>query len=162
MKSADHSPFTHPVRFSLPALSSRLGVLALALAGSVPHAAAQAPGAAASAVSAGSVLQMLLGLGLVLAMVAAGAWFLKRFQSNRGPAAGAIKVIAGAAVGPRERVVLVEVGGAWLVLGVAPGRVSALHTLPRGELPAGAARAASGEPGFAPWLKRMMEKRDAH
>ena len=33
-------------------------------------------------------------------------------------------------VGQRERVVVVEVGGSWLVLGVAPGQVRALHTLP--------------------------------
>ena len=42
-------------------------------------------------------------------------------------------------VGARERVVLVEVEGTWLVLGVAQGRVSLLHSLPRGTLPEAAA-----------------------
>ncbi|MNN99031.1 Flagellar protein FliO [compost metagenome] len=33
-------------------------------------------------------------------------------------------------LGPRERVVIVEVADTWLVLGVAPGQVSKLHELP--------------------------------
>jgi flagellar protein FliO/FliZ len=33
-------------------------------------------------------------------------------------------------VGQRERVVVVEIGDDWLVLGVAAGQVRALHTLP--------------------------------
>jgi flagellar protein FliO/FliZ len=38
-----------------------------------------------------------------------------------------MKVVAALSVGPRERVVLVDVGGQQLLLGVAPGRVNMLH-----------------------------------
>ena len=55
------------------------------------------------------------------------AWLLKRFaRGSWSLPAGAIKVIGGVAVGQRERVVVVEVGGTWLVVGVAPGQVRAL------------------------------------
>lgn len=77
------------------------------------------------------MLQMLAGLALVVVAIFASLWLLKKISVPRGAAAGLLKVVAGTAVGPRERVVLLEVGDDWLVLGVAPGRVSALHRLPR-------------------------------
>jgi flagellar protein FliO/FliZ len=77
-------------------------------------------------------LQALAGLALVLAVIAGGAWLMRRLQKLT-PARSAPLALRGAlAVGPRERVVLVEIDGTWLVLGVAPGRVSALHALPKG------------------------------
>ena len=46
--------------------------------------------------------------------------------------------VGGIAVGSRERVVLLEIGEHWLVVGVAPGSVTGIATLPRGEIsPAG-------------------------
>jgi flagellar protein FliO/FliZ len=117
---------------------------------------------ASSAVSAGSMLQMLTGLLLVLAVIGAAAWLLKRFAANPGTATGAIKVIAGAAVGQRERVVLVEIGGTWLVLGVAPGQVRALHTLPKASAEhSGNDLPAPPGKGFQVWLRQVMEKRNA-
>jgi len=108
------------------------------------------------------MLQFGLGLMLVLGLIVAAGWFAKRFKI--GPASsGLVKVISGAAVGQRERVVVVEVGDTWMVLGVAPGRVNALHTMPRGTisaLPAPAPTHPMAVPaGFAGWLKQTMEKR---
>jgi flagellar protein FliO/FliZ len=123
-------------------------------------AAADAPVLPAPAVSAGSMLQMVLGLAIVLAMILALAWIVRRIGLPGSGPSGTIKVIAGAPVGQRERVVLVEVAGTWLVVGVAPGRVSALHSMPRAELPQAPA-AAPGTVPFADWLKRMMEQRRA-
>ena len=113
--------------------------------------------------SAGSMLQFALGLAVVLGLIVAAGWFMKRFSI--GPSAsGLVRVIAGAAVGQRERVVVVEVGDTWMVLGVAPGRVSALHTMPRAEtgaLTTQHAPAPLHPVGFAGWLKDTMEKRRA-
>jgi flagellar protein FliO/FliZ len=47
-----------------------------------------------------------------------------------------IKIVATQPLGQRERVVLIEIGDQWLLLGVAPGTVNALQTLPKGTLPA--------------------------
>lgn len=109
----------------------------------------------------GSMLQMLVGLLLVLAMIAAAAWLLKRFALNPGTATGTIKVIAGTAVGQRERVVLVEISGTWLVLGVAPGQVRTLHTMPKAHAEQIENELPAPRKGFQEWLKQMMEKRDA-
>ncbi|MDP1673010.1 MAG: flagellar biosynthetic protein FliO [Burkholderiales bacterium] len=122
--------------------------------------AAEAPALPAPAVSAGSMLQMALGLAIVLGMILVLAWIVRRLGLPGARPSGAIKVIAGAPVGQRERVVLVEIAGTWLVVGVAPGRVSALHTMPRADLQQ-APSAAPGTAPFADWLKRVMEQRRA-
>jgi flagellar protein FliO/FliZ len=114
-----------------------------------------------SAISIGSMLQTFLGLAVVLAMIAGAAWLLKRFGAQPGLTSGVIKVIAGAAVGQRERVVLVEIAGTWLVVGVAPGEVRALHTMPKAALDAPAPVPGLAPGSFAGWLKHVMDQRNA-
>lgn len=115
----------------------------------------------ASPVSIGGVLQVLFGLIVVLATVAGSAWILKRLAPGQVSAGGAIKLIGGIAVGPKERVVVVEVGETWLVVGVAPGQVSALHNMPRVEAFQGAAPSDHADQRFAVWLKDIMNRRGA-
>lgn len=102
------------------------------------------------------ILQMLLGLGGVLALLVGSLWLLKRLTAIRGPGAGMMRVVAATAVGGRERVVIVEVGSTWLVLGVAPGRVSALAEIPRQAL---AEPAPAEAPSAQEWLQRFMPRR---
>ena len=92
----------------------------------VPSLAAAAPGTATS------MLTVLLSLALILGGFVAVAWFARRYLPGMG-AQGAIKVVGTTAVGPRERVVVVEVDGTWLLLGVGGGNVRLLHTLPKPE-----------------------------
>lgn len=122
------------------------------------------PGALAAADAApayspaGSVLQVVFGLAVVLAVMWGAAHLLRRHGALR-QGAGALRVVGGVAVGQRERVVMVEVGDQWLVLGVAPGRVNALHVMARGELPAGPATAPEKPSRFAAdLLKRLQGK----
>ena len=128
---------------SILLVSSLLPATALAESAQVPD-------------SGGSVLQMVFGLVLVLAMMVGSLWLLKRLTMPRGPASGLMRVVAGTAVGPRERVVLLEVGSKWLVLGVAPGEVSMLAEVPPQDMPS--APADSGK-DFAGWLKQVTERR---
>jgi flagellar protein FliO/FliZ len=110
--------------------------------------------------SSGSVLQVVLSLLLVLAAVVVVGWILKRINLPQQGAGNALKVISGVAVGQRERIVLVEVNDTWLVVGVAPGQVNALHTMPKGTLPNAAHSATVDDGKFQGWLKQMMEKRN--
>ena len=110
-----------------------------------------------------SVLQMLFGLAVVIALLFACLWLIRRLGAPRGGGA-AIKVLGAAAVGPRERVVLVELGEQVLVLGVAPGSVTRLHDMKRSELPLPADAAGIAAPAgkaFAAWLKQATERRNA-
>lgn len=110
---------------------------------------------------AGSLGQTLFGLAIVIGLLLASLWLLKRLSAPRGAAAG-LKVLGAVAVGPRERVVLVEIAGQVLVLGVTASNVRTLHAVAAAEF-ADAALAnppapASGD--FPGWLRRAMERRN--
>jgi flagellar protein FliO/FliZ len=70
-------------------------------------------------------------LGIILLILAA-AWLAKRFgfKGVKNSATKELKVSASAALGQRERVVIVDVEDARLVLGVTASQVSLLHKLP--------------------------------
>ena len=76
-----------------------------------------------------NLIQTTLGLLLVLLLIGATAWAVKRFGNVKMGAQGRMKVIGGISLGTRERVVLLEVGEQQLVLGIAPGHISTLHVL---------------------------------
>jgi flagellar protein FliO/FliZ len=78
--------------------------------------------------------QVLFGLVLVFGVLAGCVWLLKRFSSPvRGN--GLLRVLGVTAVGPREKVVLLEVGEKILMLGVTPNNVRTLHVFGHDELP---------------------------
>jgi flagellar protein FliO/FliZ len=107
---------------------------------------------------------MIMSLLIVLAIIAAIAWGIKRIggiSGMRGNSNTGIQIISAGSVGPRERVVLVEVAGQWLLLGVAQGNVNLLATLPpqqRTQTETNPA-AASLTPKFAEWLQRALAAR---
>jgi flagellar protein FliO/FliZ len=70
----------------------------------------------------------------------------------------AAKIVGGVSVGNRERVVVVEVADLWIVVGVAPGRVNALATMPRQKTAAGDDAPAANN--FSSWMKQIIEKRN--
>lgn len=110
-----------------------------------------APTELAPAMPLGAMLQSFFALLIVLGVIAGAAWLLKRTQRLHGASNDVLHNVAAMAVGPKERVVVVEVGETWLVLGVAPGQVRPLHTLPRQTLPERSVNA----PKFADWLARV-------
>jgi len=139
--------FRSPLKFS--------GLTAASALSSLPALAQAATAPAVSA--AGSLLQVFIGLVAVLLLIAATAWIAKRFGVTRGGSSSLLQVVSSASVGARERVVVVEVGESWLVVGVAPGSVNALMTLPKGTLPS-PGMSAIGAP-FAARLQQLIEKR---
>lgn len=104
----------------------------------------------------GSLLQLGMGFLMVLALLFASLWLLKRLTSPRGQTPGLMRIVSSLAVGPRERVVLMEVGEQWLLVGVGPGHISKIGELPRQTLaPAASAPIA---PDFSAWLKHALER----
>jgi flagellar protein FliO/FliZ len=130
----------------------------LAAALLAPPAFAQAP--AVPGVAAESFVQGFLGLLVVVALILAAAWLLRRLNVA-GAAAGSagMKIVGGLSVGPRERILLLEVGDAWVVVGVTATQMRTLHTLPKGQLPAAAA-GADPRP-FAQLLRQFGQRGDA-
>jgi flagellar protein FliO/FliZ len=124
--------------------------LVLAVARAAPAASAPEP------VGVGGMFQVLLGLLAVLAMIVGAAWLARRVGGFNVGASGALRIIGGLSMGPRERVVLVQVGERQLLLGVAPGRVSTLHVLEQPLTPA--APAAPAPDNFAARLAAVLKQ----
>ncbi|MGE9549794.1 flagellar biosynthetic protein FliO [Erwinia amylovora] len=85
------------------------------------------------AISTGSMLtQVSSVLAIIILLILACAWVAKRlgFTPKRGTAGQSLSVSASCQVGQRERVVIVDVEDARLVLGVTGQQITHLHTLP--------------------------------
>ena len=137
---------------------ARLGArVAAGLLGLPGVASAQAAGGGAD--SAGLPLaQVAGGLVAVLVLVLVLAWALRMVMQVRPAAHGQMRIVGGLSMGPRERVVLVDVGGTQLVLGVAPGRIQTLHVLD--EPVAEAPRQGLGQSPFAQQLAAVLGRRE--
>jgi flagellar protein FliO/FliZ len=106
-----------------------------------------------------SPLHAILGLGFVLALILGAAYLLKRVQPARFGGSKLLKLIAQLGVGTRERIVVIEIGDQWLVLGVTPGSIRTLHTTPKSNVPE---KPESGErTPFSAWLARAKAHGDA-
>ncbi len=116
---------------------------------------------APAATGAGSLFQVLLSLFLVLGLMMGAAWAIKRFGPKRMAGSATVRVVGGVSLGGRERIVVVEAADQWIVVGVAPGRVNALATMPKQETPTVSDIPVSGK-NFADWLKQTIEKRNGH
>eukprot|EP01037_Dinobryon_pediforme_P042950 gene42950-53658_t len=135
-----------------------IAILPTLLAGAA-HATIAAPPAAVASSATGSVFTMLLGLAVVLALMVGLAWLFKRTGLIKGAGSNAVaKIIGGVSVGTRERVLVVEVADQWIVVGVAPGRVNTLATMPRQEHAENSASASMPTANFASWLKQTIDK----
>jgi flagellar protein FliO/FliZ len=114
--------------------------------------------AAPAAGSAGGIGQVMLALVVVLAAVFGAALLFKRMRRFGAGGGESIQVIAQASVGTKERVVIVQVAGSRLLLGVATGQVTLLQTLPpdAGTPPSSTAAPLSVTPRFAELLRRSL------
>lgn len=122
------------------------------------------PAAPYSAPSAGGgLMQTTLALFFVIALLLGGAWVLKRFGPRGfGGGSNTVKLVGALSVGARERILVVEVGEQWIVVGASPGRMNALATMPRQETPD---TVIGGQPmaapaSFADWIKHTIDKRN--
>lgn len=93
----------------------------------------------------------------IIAFILIAAWLAKRF-GTAGKTAGArgLKVSASTTLGPRERVVIVEVDDARLVLGVTASNISVLHKLP--PAPAVVDERADAPADFQSVMKSLLKR----
>lgn len=121
-------------RFHIPKLAaSLLAGLSFAAGAVLPTVPSPAAEPARSFGAAG-LLQAGFGLAVVLGLIFLCGWAARRFGLQQTGSGRLLKVVSSAMVGQRERVVVVEIGNSWLVLGVAAGQVRALHTMPAEKL----------------------------
>ncbi|MFN7508157.1 MAG: flagellar biosynthetic protein FliO [Betaproteobacteria bacterium] len=81
------------------------------------------------------MLPMIVALVFVLALIPAAVWLLKRMGGSTLAGASGLRVVGQLTLGARERLVIVEAGERWLLLGVTAGSINRVGTLPKGALP---------------------------
>jgi len=76
-----------------------------------------------------NLLETAAGLVLVLLLILGLAWLVRRFGRFPGLAHGAVQVLGGVSLGPREKAILLSVQGMRLLVGVAPGNIRTLYVI---------------------------------
>lgn len=104
----------------------------LAMASPIIHGAEDkgAPaGLGASPLGTGALMETAGGLLFILALIIGLGWLVRRYGRLPVAGKGMVTILGGVSLGPRERAVVLQVGDARLLVGVAPGRVQTLHVI---------------------------------
>ena len=125
-----------------------LCVAALAFAGN-----AQAQTAAEAVVGPREIMNTGASLVVIVAAIVAFGWLYSRMQTVRSRNGGVIHVLASQALGAKERVMLVDVAGRQLVIGVTATQIRTLHVLDQ-PLPEASQPESSG---FAERLRSIVK-----
>jgi len=96
-----------------------------------------------------------VALAFVVALILVLAWALKKLPGAGLRPLSGLRVVASLAIGPRERMVLVDCGGQQLLLGVTQHGVNLLYTLPEPLLD------VPTQAGFAEMLARLKSRDSA-
>jgi len=155
--AATATPALAPARSPAASMAPVLPTAAMAPAATPGAMPASEPGSSPTT----SLLRTSLALLFVLALLMALAWGLKRYGPKAIKGNATLRVVGSLSLGGRERVVVIEVAGQWIVVGAAPGRVNALAVMPRQQ----ESTAEMPPPGlagtnFAEWLKQTIENRN--
>ena len=130
-------------------------LLALPLSALAAEPVAQAVTAPAVGSVGGQLTQLVLGLLLVIGLIFVLAWLMRRVQ-RIGPGNGqVIELVGSRALGPRDRLVLVQVGEEQILLGITPGRITPLHVL---KTPVQTTQSQPATPEFAQRLMELLGK----
>lgn len=77
--------------------------------------------------SASQLASLVGGLALILVLIYGLSWFVKRFSQGGFLHNPTMKIISALPLGTRERLMLVDVGGKQLLLGVTATQINTLH-----------------------------------
>ncbi len=92
-----------------------------------------------------NIWQVALALVLIVGVVLALGYLAKRFQLAKPGGGGALRIVDSTYLGPKERLVLVQVGEQHVLVGMNPQCISKLAEFQAGE-------------SFAMTLERVTEK----
>jgi flagellar protein FliO/FliZ len=106
-----------------------------------------------------NLLQVISALAVVLALIVGASWLLHKVRSQSLGHGQLIHIESSVSVGTRERVVLIEVAGEWVLVGVTPSHISTLMRLKESPLH----KTTQTEPAIAAksWLSTYITKQHA-
>jgi flagellar protein FliO/FliZ len=112
-------------------------------------------------VGGGDLLNIAASLLVVIAAIVLCGWLYRRTQGLGGASGGVFSVVASQALGPKERIVVIEVADRQLVLGMTATQISTLHVFdtPVIKRPAGLNSRPDGG-NFAERLRAILRGRE--
>lgn len=106
-----------------------------------------------------SIVTMLLSLGLVLALIFGLAWLLRRLKlPGLAQQSNGIKIVSQLAIGQKERILVVDVHGEQLVIGVTASQVQLLKALDN-PVPTTAPTSPDSHSRFANQLSQLLNRK---
>jgi flagellar protein FliO/FliZ len=111
---------------------------------------------AANVAAPGSLVRIVVSLVVIVGLMIALAVVFKKFGLNRLQSAFPVKVIGAISVGNNQRIMIIEAGEEWIVLGVTPHNISTITTMPRQENTT--TIVSADNPNFPVWMKSALEK----
>ncbi len=121
---------------------------------------AAAPAATPEFDSAGELVRVILSLVGIIAMIVVAGWLTRRMQRRPGAGGRRIRCVESFAVGTRDRLLLLDVDGKRMLIGMGAGGMRALHVY-EGAAPADDDRppfASPAKPAFADMLARFRPR----
>lgn len=112
-------------RVLIAASVNLLPALAVAQEAIVPLAPERSGSGQSGAIT--TLATMGIGLLIVVGLIFACAWLVRRMNGLTGMNAGAMKVISVMALGARERIALIDVAGTQILVGITPTAIRTLH-----------------------------------
>jgi flagellar protein FliO/FliZ len=76
-----------------------------------------------------SLIQVTIALLFMVGLIVGLAWLMKRFSHPLFQQQKHLRLVASLSLGVKEKIILVEVDGKQLVLGVTPQQITSLHVI---------------------------------
>ena len=111
------------------AISMRRRIYILAVTVNLYTTAAFAAGDTSLSSDTSGIGSLVVALVIVAAAAAAATWVLRHWKGSIGRREGPLQLVHVIALGPRERLALVKVGGRYLVVGITPTSISRVAEL---------------------------------
>ncbi len=107
--------------------------------------------------SAGGLIQITFSLLVVVALLIGLSILFKKFGLNRISNSLPIKVVGAVSIGNNQRLVVIEVGEEWILLGVTPQQITTITNMPRQES-GGGSNNGENRVNFSTWMQSALEK----
>ncbi len=107
-------------------------------------------------IGGGDILSLGVSMVVIVAMILVVGWLYSRSRLAGGGSAELINVIASEALGPKERLLVVEVADQQLLVGMTASTVQTLHVFDK---PLSVAAPAPDPAGFATRLRAAIAER---
>ena len=109
--------------------------------------------------SSSQLANLVGGLMLILGLIYGLSWFVKRFSQGGFMQNSTIKMLSTMPLGTRERIMLVDVGGKQILLGITATHINALHVFEEPVVNA-TENAIPASSEFSQKLMALLQKRD--